>query len=47
MIEPIYASEEHKQIIETYKIKCQELSKDVSTKARYKKYIDVVDPVIQ
>ena len=47
MIEPIYASEEHKQIIETYLMMCQEFSKDVSTKARYKNNLDVVDTVIE
>ena len=47
MIEPIYSSEEHKQIIETYLMMCKEFSKDVSTKARYNNYLDVVDTVIE
>jgi hypothetical protein len=47
MINPIYASEEHKNIIETYLMMCKEFSKDVSTKARYKNYLDLVDTVIE
>ena len=47
MIEPIYASEEHKNIIETYLMMCQEFSKDVSTKAKYNNYLDVVDTVLE
>jgi len=47
MIEPIYASEEHKNIIETYILMCTEFSKDVSTKARYNNYLDVVNTIIE
>ena len=47
MIEPIYASEEHKNIIETYLMMCQEFSKDVSTKSRYNNYLDVVDTILE
>jgi len=47
MIEPIYASEEHKNIIETYLMMCKEFSKDVSTKARYNNYLDVVNTIIE
>ena len=47
MIEPIYASEEHKNIIETYLMMCKEFSKDVSTKSRYNNYLDVVDTIIE
>jgi len=47
MIEPIYASEEHKNIIETYLMMCQEFSKDVSTKSRYNNYLDVVDTITE
>ena len=38
MIEPIYASEEHKNIIETYITMCTEFAKDVSSKSRYNNY---------
>ena len=47
MIAPIYASEEHKSIIETYLMMCKEFSKDVSTKSKYNNYLDVVDTVLE
>ena len=47
MIEPIYASEEHKNIIETYILMCTEFSKEVSTKSKYNNYLDVVDIILE
>ena len=47
MIEPIYSSEEHKQIIETYITMCTEFAKDVSTKTRYNNFLDVVDVILE
>ena len=47
MINPIYASEEHKAIIETYIITCQEFAKDVSSKSRYNNYLDVLDTIVE
>ena len=47
MIDPIYASEEHKNIIEIYLMMCKEFSKDVSTKSRYNNYLDVVDTITE
>ena len=47
MITPIYASEEHKQIIETYILMCTEFSKEVSTKAKYNNYLDVLDNILE
>jgi len=47
MIEPIYASEEHKTIIDTYILMCTEFSKEVSTKAKYNNYLDVVEIIIE
>ena len=47
MVKPIYASQEHKAIIETYIITCQEFAKDVSSKSRYNNYLDVVETVIE
>jgi len=47
MTKPIYASEEHRNIIETYIIMCKEFAKDVSTKARYNNYLDVVNTIIE
>jgi hypothetical protein len=46
MTKPIYASEEHRNIIETYIIMCKEFAKDVSTKSRYNNYLDVLDIII-
>ena len=46
MTKPIYASEEHKAIIETYIRMCQEFAKDVSSKSRYNNYLDVLDTII-
>jgi hypothetical protein len=47
MTKPIYASEEHKTIIESYIIVCKEFAKDVSTKSRYNNYLDVVDIITE
>jgi len=47
MVKPIYASSEHQTIIETYVLMCQEFSKEVSTKARYNNYLDVVDTILE
>ena len=47
MTKPIYASAEHRAIIETYMIMCQEFAKDVSTKSKYNNYLDVVDIIIE
>ena len=47
MIKPIYASEEHKIIIDTYMMMCQEFTKEVSSKSRYNSYLDVVDTIIE
>ena len=46
MTKPIYASEEHKTIIETYMLMCQEFAKEVSSKSRYNNYLDVIDTII-
>jgi len=47
MTKPIYASEEHKTIIEAYIRMCQEFAKDVSSKSRYYNYLDVVETIIE
>ena len=46
MIEPIYANNEHRVIIETYITMCQEFAKEVSTKSRYEHYLEVVDIIL-
>ena len=47
MIEPIYANDEHRVIIETYITMCQEFAKEVSTKNRYNNYLEVVEIIIE
>ena len=47
MTKPIYASEEHKTIIESYILMCREFAKDVSSKSRYHNYLDVVETIIE
>ena len=47
MIKPIYASEEHKAIIESYIIMCKEFAKDVSSKSRYYNYLDVLETIVE
>ena len=47
MIEPIYANNEHKVIIETYITMCKEFAKEVSTKNRYENYLEVVQIILE
>jgi hypothetical protein len=47
MIEPIYANNEHRVIIETYITMCKEFAKEVSTKSRYNNYLEVVDIILE
>ena len=47
MVKPIYASQEHKTIIETYLLTCKEFSKDVSSKSRYHNYLDVLETILE
>ena len=47
MTKPIYASEEHKTIIETYMLMCKEFAKEVSSKNRYNNYLDVLETIIE
>jgi len=47
MTQPIYAGEEHKVIIESYLLMCQEFAKDVSSQSRYYNYIDVLETIIE
>tara|TARA_R110000765_G_scaffold156221_1_gene259138 strand:+ start:16 stop:372 length:357 start_codon:yes stop_codon:yes gene_type:complete len=47
MIKPIYASEEHRTIVDTYIMMCQEFAKEVSSKTRYNCYLDVIDTIIE
>ena len=47
MTEPIYANNEHRVIIETYLVMCQEFAKEVSTKSRYNNYLEVLETIIE
>ena len=47
MTKPIYSSSEHKAIIETYMMVCQEFAKEVSTKSKYNNYLDVIDTIVE
>ena len=47
MIEPIYANDEHRVIIETYITMCKEFAKEVSTKSRYNNFLEVVEIIIE
>mgnify|MGYP003151277884 FL=1 len=47
MTKPIYASEEHRTIIESYIVMCKEFANDVSSKSRYNNYLDVVETIIE
>ena len=47
MTEPIYANNEHRVIIETYIVMCQEFAKEVSTKSRYNNYLEVLETIIE
>jgi hypothetical protein len=47
MTKPIYASEEHRTIIESYILMCTEFAKDISSKSKYHNYLDVIDTVLE
>tara|TARA_B110000285_G_scaffold224183_1_gene280666 strand:+ start:448 stop:804 length:357 start_codon:yes stop_codon:yes gene_type:complete len=47
MTEPIYANNDHRVIIETYIVMCQEFAKEVSTKSRYNNYLEVLQTIIE
>jgi len=44
---PIYSSEEHKMIVETYITMCKQFTEEVSSKARYKNYLEVIDLIVE
>lgn len=47
MIEPIYANDEHRVILETYIAMCKEFAKEVGTKNRYENYLEVVEIILE
>ena len=47
MIVPIYANEEHKQAVESYLSMSNDFIQDISTKAKYNSYLDVLDIILE
>ena len=47
MTKPIYANEQHKQIIKHYLTICDDFVKEVSTPTKYKTYNEVLNTIIQ
>ena len=47
MTSPIYSSQEHRSIVETFMTMCLEFSKDVSSKVKYNNYLDVVQVIVE
>tara|TARA_B100000902_G_C27279185_1_gene900660 strand:- start:1036 stop:1392 length:357 start_codon:yes stop_codon:yes gene_type:complete len=47
MHKPIYASEEHKSIVDVYVTMCKQFVEDVTTKTRYNNYLEVVDVIME
>ena len=47
MLIPIYSSQEHKSIVEVYITMCKQFSQEVSTQARFKNYLDVIDLITE
>jgi hypothetical protein len=43
----VYSSAEHKSIVEVYITLCKQFVEDVSTKSRYKAYLDVLQTIIE
>ena len=43
----IYSSEEHKSIVEIYIAMCKQFAEDISSKTKYKKYLEVVDIITE
>jgi hypothetical protein len=47
MIVPIYANEEHKQVIETYIAMCEDFVQDIGTKEKCNAYNDVLQIILE
>ena len=47
MIKPIYSSQAHSSIIDTYLTMCKQFSQEVSNESRYHNYLDVVDLILE
>jgi len=47
MHKPIYSSEEHKSIVDVYVMMCKQFVQEVTTQARYRNYLEVIDVIIE
>ena len=47
MHKPIYASEQHKSIVDVYVTMNKQFVEDVTTKTRYNNYLEVVDVIME
>tara|TARA_R110000824_G_scaffold260351_1_gene448998 strand:+ start:438 stop:794 length:357 start_codon:yes stop_codon:yes gene_type:complete len=47
MIDPVYASQEHKNAIEAYIAMCDDFVQDVSTKTKHNSYKDVLQIILE
>jgi len=46
MQNPIYSSEQHKQIIEIYIEMCRQFVQEIATKAKYNNYLEVLQLIV-
>ena len=46
MQNPIYSSEQHKQIIEIYIEMCRQFAQEIATKAKYNNYLEVLQLIV-
>tara|TARA_R110000751_G_scaffold43592_2_gene100443 strand:+ start:206 stop:562 length:357 start_codon:yes stop_codon:yes gene_type:complete len=47
MHKPIYSSEQHKSIVDTYLATCKQFVQDITTKNKYDNYLEVLDIIIE
>tara|TARA_R100000808_G_scaffold8704_1_gene24495 strand:+ start:2426 stop:2785 length:360 start_codon:yes stop_codon:yes gene_type:complete len=47
MTRPIYASQQHQAIVDVYLNMCKEFAQEVSTKTKYKNYLEVLDVIFE
>jgi len=47
MRKPVYASHEHKSIVEVYLNLCVEFAKEVGNPSRFQNYLDVLDTILE
>ena len=47
MHKPIYSSEEHKSIVDVYVMMCKQFVQEVTTQARYRNFLEVIDVIIE